>query len=65
MSKIFRKIKNKDLFHFFYLKFSVQLKSKLNYDDKTKSKASTNQIINSIKRVFRIILSLGYFQLEK
>ncbi|CAF3798980.1 unnamed protein product [Rotaria sordida] len=43
----------------------VQLKSKLNYDDQTKSKASTNQIINSIKRVFRIILSLGYFQVEK
>jgi hypothetical protein len=44
---------------------SVQLKSKLNYDDQTKSKSSTSQIINSIKRVFRIILSLGYFQLEK
>jgi hypothetical protein len=46
-------------------RFSVQLKSKLNYDDKTKSAASTSQIINSIKRVFRIVLSLGYFQVEK
>ena len=48
-----------------YFFFSVQLKSKFNYDDQTKSKASTSQIINSIKRVFRIILSLSYFQVEK
>ncbi|CAF5215608.1 unnamed protein product [Rotaria magnacalcarata] len=42
----------------------VQLKSKLNYDDQTISKASTNQILNSIKRVFRIVLSLAFFQIE-
>ncbi|CAF3333083.1 unnamed protein product [Rotaria socialis] len=43
----------------------VQLKSKLNYDDQTISKASTNQILNSIKRVFRIVLSLAFFQVER
>ncbi|CAF0873185.1 unnamed protein product [Adineta ricciae] len=43
----------------------VQLILKLNYDDKTKSQASQNQIINSIKCVFRIVLSLCYFQVEK
>jgi hypothetical protein len=45
--------------------FSVQLISKFNYEDRTESKATTNQIVNAIKRVFRIILSLGYFQVEK
>ncbi|CAF1057703.1 unnamed protein product [Adineta steineri] len=42
----------------------IQLKSKLNYYESTNSKASANQITNSIKRVFRIVLSLGYFQIE-
>lgn len=44
---------------------SVQLRSTLNYNDQTRSQASTSAIINSIKRVFRIVLSLGYFQVEK
>jgi hypothetical protein len=49
----------------FVFQFSVQLMLKINCDDRTNSKASTSQIINAIKRVFRIVLSLGYFHVEK
>jgi len=49
----------------FFVFCSVQLKSKLTYDDRTISTATVEQTINCIKRVFRIILSLGYFQVEK
>lgn len=44
---------------------SVELEWKLNNEEKTKSSASNNEIISMIRRVFRIVLSLGFFQVEK
>ncbi|UJR36781.1 hypothetical protein I4U23_029494 [Adineta vaga] len=59
LSSLLTELEIKDLLN------DVQLKSKLNYYEQTKSQASSNEIINSIKRVFRIVLSMGYFQVEK
>ena len=45
--------------------FSVELQWKLNNEDLTTSSVSSNEIVESIRRVFRVVLSLSFFQVEK